>query len=94
MRRLSRKEKVPFKRSRWLLLKNPWNLSDERMHFADYASASPFVLTTFAYAKIKPQTPEWFQNLGELTPSTRLIGKANHSTCRSAVESNLLQRNS
>jgi transposase len=30
MRRLSQKEKVPFKRSRWLLLKNPWNLSDDR----------------------------------------------------------------
>src|SRR5580658_7130729 len=30
MRRLSRKEKVPFKRSRWLLLKNPWNLSDDQ----------------------------------------------------------------
>jgi len=29
MRRLSAKEKVPFKRSRWLLLKNPWNLSDD-----------------------------------------------------------------
>src|ERR1019366_4850313 len=28
MRRLSQKEKVPFQRSRWLLLKNPWNLSD------------------------------------------------------------------
>src|SRR5712691_6159308 len=26
MRRLSAQEKVPFKRSRWLLLKNPWNL--------------------------------------------------------------------
>jgi len=30
MRRLSRKEKVPFKRSRGLLLKNPWNLSDDQ----------------------------------------------------------------
>jgi transposase len=30
MRRLSRKEKVAFKRSRWLLLKNPWNLSDDQ----------------------------------------------------------------
>src|ERR1039457_5003462 len=30
MRRLSQKEKVPFKRSRWLLLKNPWNLSDDQ----------------------------------------------------------------
>ena len=29
MRRLS--QKVPFKRSRWLLLKNPWNLSDDQM---------------------------------------------------------------
>ena len=27
MRRLSAQEKVPFKRSRWLLLKNPWNLT-------------------------------------------------------------------
>jgi hypothetical protein len=26
--RLNQKDKVPFKRSRWLLLKNPWNLSD------------------------------------------------------------------
>ena len=31
MRRLSRKEKVAFKRSRWLLLKNPWNLSDDHL---------------------------------------------------------------
>jgi transposase len=30
MRRLSQKEKTPFKRSRWLLLKNPWNLSDDQ----------------------------------------------------------------
>jgi len=30
MRRLSQKEKVTFKRSRWLLLKNPWNLSDDQ----------------------------------------------------------------
>ena len=30
MRRLSQKGKVPFKRSRWLLLKNPWNLSDDQ----------------------------------------------------------------
>src|SRR5260370_29863152 len=30
MRRLSQKEKAPFKRSRWLLLKNPWNLSDDQ----------------------------------------------------------------
>src|SRR4029434_680695 len=30
MRRLSRKEKVAFKRSRWLLLKNPWNLSNDQ----------------------------------------------------------------
>jgi transposase len=30
MRRLSQKQKVPFKRSRWLLLKNPWNLSDDQ----------------------------------------------------------------
>jgi len=30
MRRLTQKEKVPFKRSRWLLLKNPWNLSDHQ----------------------------------------------------------------
>jgi transposase len=30
MRRLSQKEKVAFKRSRWLLLKNPWNLSDDQ----------------------------------------------------------------
>ena len=30
MRRLSQKEKVPFKRIRWLLLKNPWNLSDDQ----------------------------------------------------------------
>jgi transposase len=30
MRRLSAKEKVPFKRSRWLLLKNPWNLTGEQ----------------------------------------------------------------
>jgi hypothetical protein len=30
MRRLSRQEKVAFKRSRWLLLKNPWNLNDEQ----------------------------------------------------------------
>jgi len=30
VRRLSQKEKVSFKRSRWLLLKNPWNLSDEQ----------------------------------------------------------------
>ncbi len=30
MRRLTQKEKVPFQRSRWLLLKNPWNLSDDQ----------------------------------------------------------------
>src|SRR5260370_41799169 len=30
MRRLSLKERVGFKRSRWLLLKNPWNLSDDQ----------------------------------------------------------------
>ena len=30
MRRLSGKEKVVFKRSRWLLLKNPWNLTGEQ----------------------------------------------------------------
>jgi transposase len=30
MRRLSQKEKVPFKRSRWLPLKNPWNLSNDQ----------------------------------------------------------------
>jgi transposase len=30
MRRLSWKEKVAFKRSRWLLLKNPWNLSNDQ----------------------------------------------------------------
>ena len=30
MRRLSQKEKVAFKRSRWLLLKNPWNLTDDQ----------------------------------------------------------------
>ena len=30
MRRLSQKQKVPFKRSRWLLLKNPWNLSNDQ----------------------------------------------------------------
>ena len=30
MRRLSQKEKVPFQRSRWLLLKNPWNLSNDQ----------------------------------------------------------------
>jgi transposase len=30
MRRLAQKEKVAFKRSRWLLLKNPWNLSDDQ----------------------------------------------------------------
>src|SRR5260370_19032065 len=30
MRRLSLKEKVVFKRSRWLLLKNPWNLTSEQ----------------------------------------------------------------
>ena len=30
MRRLSLKEKVSFKRSRWLLLKNPWNLTSDQ----------------------------------------------------------------
>jgi transposase len=30
MRRLTNKEKVPFKRSRWLLLKNPWNLNADQ----------------------------------------------------------------
>jgi transposase len=30
MRRLSLKERVVFKRSRWLLLKNPWNLTGEQ----------------------------------------------------------------
>src|SRR5271167_3601115 len=30
MRRLTQKEKVTFKRSRWLLVKNPWNLSDDQ----------------------------------------------------------------
>ena len=30
MRRLSAKEKGPFKRSRWLLLKNPWNLTSDQ----------------------------------------------------------------
>jgi len=30
MRRLSAQEKVPFKRSRWLLLKNPWNLTSDQ----------------------------------------------------------------
>jgi transposase len=30
MRRLSSKEKVVFKRSRWLLLKNPWNLTGDQ----------------------------------------------------------------
>ena len=30
MRRLSQKEKVAFKRSPWLLLKNPWNLRDDQ----------------------------------------------------------------
>src|SRR5216684_3524778 len=30
MRRLSAQEKVPFKRSRWLLLKNPWNLTPDQ----------------------------------------------------------------
>ena len=30
MRRLSLKERVVFKRSRWLLLKNPWNLNQIR----------------------------------------------------------------
>ena len=30
MRRLSEKEKVALKRSRWLVLKNPWNLSDDQ----------------------------------------------------------------
>jgi transposase len=30
MRRLTQKEKVPFKRSRWLLLKNPWNLNADQ----------------------------------------------------------------
>jgi len=30
MRRLTKQEKVPFKRSRWLLLKNPWNLSADQ----------------------------------------------------------------
>ena len=30
MRRLSRNERVVFKRSRWLLLKNPWNLSPDQ----------------------------------------------------------------
>ena len=30
MRRLSAKEKGPFKRSRWLLLKNPWNLTADQ----------------------------------------------------------------
>ena len=30
MRRLSAKEKVPFKHSRWLLLKNPWNLTSDQ----------------------------------------------------------------
>ena len=30
MRRLSAKQKVPFKRSRWLLLKNPWNLTSDQ----------------------------------------------------------------
>jgi hypothetical protein len=29
MRRLSQKERVAFKRIRWLLLKNPWNLSND-----------------------------------------------------------------
>jgi transposase len=30
MRRLTQKEKVLFKRSRWLLLKNPWNLNPDQ----------------------------------------------------------------
>ena len=30
MKRLTKKEKVPFKRSRWLLLKNPWNLTADQ----------------------------------------------------------------
>ena len=30
MRRLSLKERVAFKRSRWLLLKNPWNLNPDQ----------------------------------------------------------------
>lgn len=30
MRRLSAEHKTPFKRSRWLLLKNPWNLSPDQ----------------------------------------------------------------
>jgi len=30
MRRLSAKEKVVFKRSRWLLLKHPWNLTGDQ----------------------------------------------------------------
>ena len=30
MRRLSLKERVVFKRSRWLLLKNPWNLNGDQ----------------------------------------------------------------
>src|SRR5664279_1234060 len=28
---VSAKEKVPFKRSRWLLLKNPWNLTGDQL---------------------------------------------------------------
>ena len=30
MQRLTLQEKVNFKRSRWLLLKNPWNLSRDQ----------------------------------------------------------------
>jgi len=30
MQRLTMQEKVNFKRSRWLLLKNPWNLSRDQ----------------------------------------------------------------
>ena len=32
MRRLSRKQRVVFKRSRWRLLKNPWNLNPDQKH--------------------------------------------------------------
>ena len=67
MRRLSQKEKVPFQRSRWLLLKNPWNLSNDQKErrrwcsgtcrsYAPTTSKKPFNYSGFTGSPTGPAT--------------------------------------
>jgi transposase len=71
MRRLSQKEKVPFKRSRWLLLKNPWNLSDDQKERLSTLVRWNTPIVRAYYLLESTEIRGWVTHAARLVPSVR-----------------------